>query len=187
MGCQTSYSCPVVIPSGLQGTAGINGTPGADGSSIYHNSIATVPTSSGTGDQILSSVYFPASTIEALDELELEGIFTISADFAGSISLKVGGWVIGTYTVVGDTSWAFFTYNIIIKSRIIFKTTSAAFYQYSVEIIGTPSTRNLHSLSATAPNYEVNGTLLCAATTNPSAGTVSVKPFTVKFNKYVGS
>lgn len=100
MGCQTTYSCPIEIPTGAigqtgndgsNGLDGANGANGTDGILILENTVASPYTSLGLGGETMATYTIDANKLEAKDELILEALFTYPSTITAGLSITLGG------------------------------------------------------------------------------------------------
>ena len=180
MGCQTSYSCTITVPTGAAGTDGNDGAAGTNGAAVYANSMGTDYASTGTGLQTLTTYSHTGGIQAAGDILELEAIFSLTTTFRGTINVKFGTATVATYTVAsspGDAAVPGGFLQITLKSKIYMKTASTETYTSQTRIAGSPSTILDSTLTNTTVNTAVAVDIVAQCT--PSAGTATLKSLSV--------
>lgn len=186
MGCQTSYSCPITIPTAA-GSTGAAGANGNDGAAVRVNSVATAVTSTSTGDQSLVLGSLTAGVMAAGDVLDFEAYITFTSAFVGVLQLLLGTQVLLTHTIAATDTVAPPTgeteSNIILRSKVLFKTTSTQSYVSEVEFIEDMASTFKRSIQNCAQDSA--GALALNVRCNPSAGATTCKYFTVTQSKKV--
>jgi hypothetical protein len=188
MGCQTTYSCPIVIPAGAAGATGAAGTNGTDGVAVLANTLGTDFPSSSTGSQTLTHYDLGAGVPKAGDIIVVEALFYLSSTFVGSIYLTYGNTTdkISNYTVVsGGVSPLNLSSVFPVKLTGKIRFTSATVQAVEKESIlyGTPASMEWDGLVAFSVNSAVASVInVCS---NPSAGVATCKYFNVIHYKKV--
>lgn len=187
MSCQTTFSCPITIPTGLPG-ASITGPAGADGAAILSNTVTSDYVSSGLTDQSLTSYTLPADTCIAKDILEIEAIFQLTTTFVGSIYISFGGTTVASYTVqTGDVNIIPPTQStnvVSLKAVVYFKTVATQQYTKEAEMFGQNVVKVKQGPYSLAVNTASDS--IIDVRCNPTAGTATLLPLTVKLNNYAG-
>lgn len=185
MGCQSSYSCPITIPTAA-GTVGAAGAAGADGAAVLKNSEGTLYTSStGSGDTVLNSYTLTAATMAAGDILEIEALFYLTS-FVGEIYINFGGSKVTAYTLAsGDTlphDLISGTNIVNLKARISFSAVATQNFYKEVEIWGNPVSVLKYGGSGISEDSAANITVAVRA--NNTSGTAVCKHFIItKYDK----
>lgn len=177
MGCQSTYSPPITIPTGLTGT-GTSGTNGTDGTSLIVNGSGV---STGTGNQTISTETITGGTIAAGDVLEYEAICKVTSTYQGTIYFRFGTEVILTHTIGANDVYTpvpgSTDFMLLLKSKITFKTTSTEDYISSVSAIEDSVTTITSAVTSCSEDSANDITILIGC--NPIVGTVTVTYFTV--------
>jgi len=188
MGCQTSYSCPITIPSGAAGAAGAAGTNGTDGIAILKNSVGTDYASTGIGNQTLTSYTLGAGVPSAGDIVVVEALFYLSTSFVGRIATTFGTTTdeLAAY-VVASGAVAPINANAVVPVKLIgrIQFVSAASQRVETEVIshGNPATITFDAL--TTFTVDTASASILYVRTNPSAGTATCKYLNVIHYKKV--
>lgn len=189
MGCQTTYSSPITLPTAAAGPAGPAGADGANGVGIKKNTIGTdYYNLIATGDQILKTSGGTAITYTteldgyaAGDILEAQADLLVTASFLGSITIKFGTSSIAVFSIpTGFVLPNDIVNNVIpltIKAEVSFVSASSQYYNATFELGTTPVTITKTLFNPCAE--DTSGALALTVRCNPSAGTVTCKRFVV--------
>lgn len=185
MGCQTTYSPPITIPTGNTGAPGAAGAAGSDGIGVFKNTAGTDYTSGDPGDQLLVEYETVVDGYAAGDILNSEVLFTVSTSFVGKVYLKFGTTEVASYTVPAGLILPVDPVSglvpIILKSNINFKTAATEAFDSNTELATIPAI-SLKTLSANC-SEDTETTKKLAVRCNPSAGTAVCKQFLVTLKK----
>lgn len=185
MGCQSVYSPPITIPTGLTGATGSAGASATDGASIL---LSGSGVSSSTGTQTIATCTgtLTGGTITAADTLEYEAYCKFTTSYIGTVYFKLGTQTILTHSIgandiytppVGETEFV-----LLLKVRVKFVTTATETFVGSIEAVEDTVTKVVIPVDTAAEDSASNITMLLGC--NPSAGVMTVSYFTVtKLNK----
>jgi hypothetical protein len=185
MGCQSSYSCPITIPTGSNGAAGAAGADGANGVALYINTTGTSYTSSTPGDQLLKTSTLTAAAAVAGDVIDIEAIFTTNSTYSGTIYITFGGSTVATYSFLGTTNAPIFgsVAYVRLKSKLYVIANTNEYFVPQVELFGNPTTQ----INVVPSNISVNVTNAVSvdAKANITAGTATLVSLILTVNKKV--
>lgn len=185
MGCQSSYSCPIVIPTGTAGSTGAAGADGTDGAAVYINTTGTTYTSNTPGDQLLTSQNLTAGASVTGDVIDIEALYSL-ASFVGTIYTQFGGSTIASHILASGVgsgpvlSGATF---VKLKTRIFVTATSAQYYSSTVEVFGNPTW--VGNVSPSTLSVNTAAIIAVASKATITSGTASLKSLTVIVSKKV--